>query len=316
MPYVKIDDGILDSTVWADRTVRDVFLTALFMAAGTRPHTVTAPIPQIHVRTLDETGWVVPPGEYGFVRAAGIGIVRRAGIEDEEAGLAALEKLGEPEPDSRSPEHGGRRMVRIPGGYLILNYMAYRDKDYTAAARMRRLRKRKREERDGEQRHSDENGDGGSPERYGRSTQEAGTTYDLDSPPLRSGESRSAPAAPTFSTTAVEEPAKPRSKARLGAWESQAAPILRAAGVPEGSIGDALANFWGRARRHQPDDVIRQVVIAEGEYRGAEWNPAAVWNLKTGDGLTLFNVAVQRVLKRPAAEPLATRIGDVLRGGQ
>jgi hypothetical protein len=37
-------------------------------------------------------------------------------------------------------------MVRVNGGYLILNYMKYRDRDHTAAERMRRLRARKKNE--------------------------------------------------------------------------------------------------------------------------------------------------------------------------
>ena len=35
-------------------------------------------------------------------------------------------------------------MIRVNGGFLILNYMKYRDKDHTAAERQRRLRARKK----------------------------------------------------------------------------------------------------------------------------------------------------------------------------
>ena len=58
--------------------------------------------------------------------------------------MAALERLGSPEPGSRSSSFDGRRLIRIDGGYLVLNYMAYRDKDHTAAERMRRMRARNR----------------------------------------------------------------------------------------------------------------------------------------------------------------------------
>ena len=66
-----------------------------------------------------------------------------------EAGLAALERLGRPELDSRTPDFEGRRMVRVAGGYLVLNYMLYRDKDHGAAERMRvyRAKKAKKTER-------------------------------------------------------------------------------------------------------------------------------------------------------------------------
>lgn len=141
MPFVKLDCGIVDSTLWADRDRREIFITALLMAV---PYEFTKPQEQIDVNAIRLTGFVAPPGWYGFVSAAGPGIVRRAGL-DPEAGIEALEHLGSPDPGSRTPTFEGRRMIRIDGGYLILNYMNYRDKDYTAAERMRRLRQRKRD---------------------------------------------------------------------------------------------------------------------------------------------------------------------------
>lgn len=136
MSFVKLDCGMLDSTIWVDRDAREVFITALLMA---RPKQTTEPMNQIGVRTLEPTGFVVPPGWYGWIAAAGPGIVRRAGM-DQEPGLAALERLGTPELDSRTPDFDGRRLIRVDGGYLALNYMRYRDKDHTAAERMRRWR--------------------------------------------------------------------------------------------------------------------------------------------------------------------------------
>jgi hypothetical protein len=141
MAFVKLDTGILNSTLWVDRESREVFLTALLMAL---PHEVTEPTPQIEVRSLKYTGFVVPPGWYGFVPAAGVGIIRQA-IVEEEAGLNALERLGAPDSESRSHEFGGRRLVRVNGGYLLLNFIRYRDKDHTAAERMKRYRDRKRQ---------------------------------------------------------------------------------------------------------------------------------------------------------------------------
>lgn len=38
-------------------------------------------------------------------------------------------------------------MIRIDGGYLMLNYVAYRDKDHTTAERSRRYRERKAKEK-------------------------------------------------------------------------------------------------------------------------------------------------------------------------
>lgn len=39
---------------------------------------------------------------------------------------AALKKLAAPDPESRTPDNEGRRIERIEGGWLILNYAKYR----------------------------------------------------------------------------------------------------------------------------------------------------------------------------------------------
>ena len=139
MPFVKLDCGMLNSTIWIDLPARTAFITALLMA---EPREFSNPIPQINTRNLELTGWSAPPGWYGFVPASGSGIIRRAEL-DIEIGLSALERLGSPEHESRSLEFDGRRMIRCNGGYLILNYQKYREKDYTAAERSKRYRERK-----------------------------------------------------------------------------------------------------------------------------------------------------------------------------
>lgn len=63
-----------------------------------------------------------------MIEAAGIGIITRSGVE-REPGMVALETLGKPEAESRSTEYEGRRLVRVDGGYVALNYMHYREKD-------------------------------------------------------------------------------------------------------------------------------------------------------------------------------------------
>ncbi len=138
--FVKVDSGIVNSSLWVERDHRSIFLTALFMA---EPFELEEPTPQLEVRSLTPTGWVVPAGWYGFVRAAGTALVYRDGC-DAEIGLAALEALGSPDPDSRSQQHGGRRLVRVNGGYIVLNYDLYRQRDYGSAERMRRMRARQK----------------------------------------------------------------------------------------------------------------------------------------------------------------------------
>lgn len=145
MPFVKLDTGILDSTLWVDQEARTVFITALLMAV---PREFKEPIPQIAVSELTETGFVAPPGWYGYVGAAGPGIVARSLLE-QSVGMAALKRLGDPDDGSRTSQFDGRRLIRIDGGYLVLNYMLYRDKDHTAAIRSKRYRDKKALQRDG-----------------------------------------------------------------------------------------------------------------------------------------------------------------------
>lgn len=146
MPFVKLDCGILNSTLWIDRVARELFITSLLMA---EPFEVVEDTPQIEIGSLEFTGWNVPPGWYGFVHAAGPGIIHRAGYDDQRgplfaSAMEALRRLGEPEPESRSKQFDGRRMVRVDGGFIVLNYLKYREKDATTADRSRRWRERKK----------------------------------------------------------------------------------------------------------------------------------------------------------------------------
>jgi len=106
MPYVKLDAGILDSTLWVEDAVTcKVFITMLAMCKANGMCESTAP-----------------------------GIARRANVSLEEA-RKAIETLEAPDPDSRSVEDDGRRVKRVDGGYLVVNYQKYRDKDHTNAER-------------------------------------------------------------------------------------------------------------------------------------------------------------------------------------
>ena len=143
LPFVKLDTRILQSTLWFERDARELFITALLMA---EPREILEPVPQLKVDAIEETGFTVPPGWYGFVPAAGVGIIRQAGI-DRDPGIKALTELGSPDKESRSSEYGGRRLVRVNGGYVILNYIKYRERDVTSADRNRRWRQKQREEK-------------------------------------------------------------------------------------------------------------------------------------------------------------------------
>jgi hypothetical protein len=141
MGFVKLDTGLLDSSLWDDKVARDVFLTALLMSL---PFEATDPIQALELHQLVTSGFVVPPGWYGMVESSGKGIVRRS-LSDLDEGMAALERLGAPDPASRSSAFDGRRLVRVGRGFLVLNFFVYRDRDYTSAVRSKRYRDRKKE---------------------------------------------------------------------------------------------------------------------------------------------------------------------------
>lgn len=63
----------------------------------------------------------------GVVRASVGGLAHQARVSRDDC-FRALEKLSSPDEDSRSEEWDGRRIGKIDGGFLILNYARYRDR--------------------------------------------------------------------------------------------------------------------------------------------------------------------------------------------
>jgi hypothetical protein len=139
MPFVKLDVGILRSSLWPDLEARTVFLTALVMA---EPFELREETPQLDVATAKPLPWSVPAGRYGFAAVAPTTLIAQAGIAAD-AGMRALTRLGEPEAASRSRAYDGRRLVRVEGGFLVLNFQTYREKDHSAASRQRKYRERR-----------------------------------------------------------------------------------------------------------------------------------------------------------------------------
>jgi hypothetical protein len=96
--YNKIFTKILDSSVWLEPTsTRIVWIT--FIAA------------------MDETG---------FCPFAAVGnVAARARVTEEEA-KKAIKALEGPDPESSDQDNEGRRLERVPGGWLVLNAPKYR----------------------------------------------------------------------------------------------------------------------------------------------------------------------------------------------
>lgn len=118
--YAKLFSSIVHSTVWREPDhVRLVWVTML---------------------ALSDVDGVVEASIPGLADAARVSLER---CED------ALDRLASPDPYSRNPAHEGRRIRAIPGGWLLLNREAYRDKqspeEVRAKARERKRRQRERE---------------------------------------------------------------------------------------------------------------------------------------------------------------------------
>jgi len=119
--WTKLFSGIVTSSVWCEdhATVR-VWVAML--------------------ATADADG-VVEGSIPGFANLA------RVTVEEMRA---AIERLSAPDPDSRTPDHEGRRIEAIEGGWRVLNYAKYREKaqekEGSRAPYYRAYRRRRRTE--------------------------------------------------------------------------------------------------------------------------------------------------------------------------
>jgi len=59
--------------------------------------------------------------------------------------MDALDKFMSPDPFSRSKEEDGRRLKEVDGGYLLVNYLKYRERTYSGSKEA--IRKRKQRQR-------------------------------------------------------------------------------------------------------------------------------------------------------------------------
>lgn len=97
MSYTKLFNTMILSTIWtAPDHVRIVWVTLLALA------------------DMD-----------GVVHASVPGLAKAASV-DVESCREAIQHLSEPDPDSRTKEHEGRRIIEVDGGWWLVNYEKYR----------------------------------------------------------------------------------------------------------------------------------------------------------------------------------------------
>ncbi len=96
--YNKLFTKILDSSIWLeDNPTRLIWITL--------------------IAAMDENG---------FVQFASIkNLAHRAIVKEDEA-FKAVERLESPDPDSSDPENEGRRVEKVPGGWIVINAEKYR----------------------------------------------------------------------------------------------------------------------------------------------------------------------------------------------
>jgi hypothetical protein len=122
MPFVKLSTNLLFSSIWSENSdTCKVWITMLVMA--------------------DQSG-LVPSTAPGISKAA---------IVNLDSTIKAIETLEKPDEFSKSVDNDGRRIKRVDGGYLILNYEKYREYSYSLDDRaryMREYRKRQKQSHD------------------------------------------------------------------------------------------------------------------------------------------------------------------------
>jgi hypothetical protein len=113
--FTKLASSIVTSSIWsADNDTRILWITMLALADAD-----------------------------GFVNGSVPGLSAMARIPLD-AVRQSLEILQQPDPDSRTKDNEGRRIEPVEGGWVVLNYLAYRDRE-RANKRKEYLRKYQRE---------------------------------------------------------------------------------------------------------------------------------------------------------------------------
>lgn len=254
--YVKVFDSLLTSSLW----VKPHFVVRIWIAMLAR---------------CDSKG-VVEGSVPGFASLCR--------VTDEEM-REALVLLTGPDPDSRTPDHDGRRLEVVPGGWRILNYGAYRakgqEKEGSKAPFMRALRERRREE---------DHPTGSGNELPVRVTSDPTANAGTDVPPTGV-----VPAAPTRASKPDLEPLR---QEVLGHW--------RAVGVPAG-LPDVLK---GTVMRLQPSMNARLkdpewLALFREAVNYAAGHPDGAW--MRGQGERRWKVSLDWLLKPGKAEDIASK---------
>jgi len=113
--YAKLFADIVDSSIWTEpNPIRVVWITMLALADGD-----------------------------GYIRGSPGWLASKAHVTLEEC-TEALRRFQLPDPASRTPDHEGRRIEAVDDGWIVINYLVFRDRlsqDSKSAATRERVRK-------------------------------------------------------------------------------------------------------------------------------------------------------------------------------
>lgn len=149
--YTPIFRDLLDSSLWATATpaARCVWITFLLDA-----------------------------DPEGCIPTSVPGLARRANVTVDEA-RAAIAMLEAPDPDSRTPDHEGRRVAKIAGGWQVLNFVAKRE---LAKQEAEKARKRKWAAANGKPKPANDTHDESSPSALASNLDASSETLDAPKP--------------------------------------------------------------------------------------------------------------------------------------
>ena len=175
-------------------------------------------------------------------------------------------------------------MVRVDGGYIVLNYIKYRDRDYTAAARAKRYRDRQKDE----------------PSRRNAVTSHRNVTQaeeeaDKEVHPTGVGTAPEAPAAPR---TPKPDPLAPLREEILTHWRAVAVPA-ELPDVLKGTVLKLKSSMNARLKDPEWLGLFREAVDYAARHPGGGW--------MRGESPRAWKVSLDWLLKPGNTENIAAK---------
>ena len=253
MGYTKLFSSILGSSIWREDLATKIVWVTLLASADAN----------------------------GVVEASVPGLAYFAGVTIDEAEVA-LRKFLSPDPYSRSPEHEGRRIEVVDGGWRLLNHAKYREKMSPEAVREQNRIRQQRHRKQGKTRHAESVTERDIRDKS-RESRHTDTDTDTDTSPESKKQNPQAPAcvshergtaSPGSASTANADThvAPPEELAYDSAFDGEQAFTSTVDLFPEKDGGRLLRDYSHRAQlRHQEAIAEIQQSLSCSAPEAAEW---------------------------------------------